>query len=69
LLGRRLNEYQVAARGLDTVVAVFAKRKGSKNSTNLLAGEQGVELSRCAEPTEASIECITLIEPAKLKDV
>ncbi|MFT4940972.1 MAG: hypothetical protein ACI88A_004033, partial [Paraglaciecola sp.] len=29
--------------GLDTVVAVFAKRKGSKNSTNLLAGEQGVK--------------------------
>jgi hypothetical protein len=27
----------------DTVVAVFAKRKGSKKSTNLLAGEQGVE--------------------------
>jgi hypothetical protein len=33
---------QAAARGLDTVVAVFAKRKGSKNSPNLLAGEQGV---------------------------
>jgi len=33
---------QGAARGLDTVVAVFAKRKSSKNSTNLLAGEQGV---------------------------
>jgi hypothetical protein len=32
----------VAARGLDTAVAVFAKRKGSKNRTNLLAGEQGV---------------------------
>lgn len=26
---------------LDAVVAVFAKRKSSKNSTNLLAGEQG----------------------------
>ena len=33
---------QIAARGLDTVVAVFAKRKSSKNSANLLAGEQGV---------------------------
>ncbi|MFT7053138.1 MAG: hypothetical protein ACJAU1_000690 [Psychromonas sp.] len=32
---------QVAARGLDTVVAVFSKIKNSKNSTNLLASEQG----------------------------
>jgi hypothetical protein len=28
-----------------------------------------VELSCCAEPTEASIDFITLVESAKLKDV
>jgi|TARA_R110001592_G_scaffold5212_3_gene28781 hypothetical protein len=47
----------------------------AKKATRLFAIKMGglidfcqktVELSRCAEP---SIECITLIEPAKLKDV
>ena len=33
---------QGVARGLDTVVAVFAKRKSGKNNANLLAGERGV---------------------------
>ena len=33
---------QGVARGLDTVVAFFAKRKSGKNNSNLLYGERGV---------------------------
>ena len=31
------------------------------------AAEAGVELSRCAEPKRGSVECLSLIESAKLK--
>jgi hypothetical protein len=34
---------QVAALALDTVVEDFSKSKSGKKSTNLLAGEQGIE--------------------------
>jgi hypothetical protein len=36
-------------------------------ANHYLACYLGVELSRCAEPNQASIDCITRIESARLK--
>jgi hypothetical protein len=43
------------------------KTKGAKKRPTCSAVYAGVELSRCAEPNQASIDCITHIESARLK--